>query len=57
MIGDVCMVRDSNALRGEWKICRVKEVYPDQEGKLRNVLVVKPPPGLTTHVDYLKKVM
>ena len=54
-IGDVCMVRDSNALRGEWKICRVKEVYPDQEGKVRNVLVVTPPPGLTTRVDYPKR--
>ena len=42
-IGDLCIVRDSNALRGEWRLGRVKVCYPDRHGKVRNVEIeVKP---------------
>ena len=38
-VGDVCVLRDSNCLRGEWRLCRVSEVYPDNHGRVRNVQV------------------
>ena len=36
------MVQDSNALRGKWIAGRVIEVYPGQDGKVRNVKVKTP---------------
>ena len=34
---DVCLLQDSNNLRGEWRLCRVVEVHPDEHGVVRNV--------------------
>ena len=45
-VGDVCIMRDSNALRGEWRLCRVSSCYPDSSGRVRNVeLMLKPVQG------------
>ena len=45
-VKDVVVVRDSNALRGEWRLAIVSKCYPDRLGKVRNVeLVVKPKQG------------
>ena len=38
-VGDVCVLRDSNCLRGEWRFCRVSKVYPDVHNRVRNVEV------------------
>ena len=38
-VNDVCMLRDSNCLRGEWRLCRVSRVYPDEKNRVRNVEV------------------
>ena len=35
--GDVCLIEDQNALRGDWRIGRVIRVYPDKHGIVRNV--------------------
>ena len=43
---DICMIQDSNTLRGEWRLARVSCTYPDQNGRVRNVeLMVKPKQG------------
>ena len=58
--GDVCMLKDSNALRGEWKLCRVMEVYPDEHDVVRNVKVALPPSGHDSSSQYkrgLEKVL
>ena len=44
-VGDVCVLRDSNALRGDWRLCRVKKVHPDDDKRVRNVSVIVPPPN------------
>ena len=45
-VGDVCVMRDSNPLRGEWRLARVSCCYPDRLGRVRNVeLLVKPRQG------------
>ena len=45
-IGDVCVMRDSNAIRGEWRLAKVVTCYPDTHGRVRNVeLLVKPRQG------------
>ena len=45
-VGDVCVMRDSNPLRGEWQLARVSCCYPDRLGRVRNVeLLVKPRQG------------
>ena len=50
--GDICVVRDSNMLRGEWRIARVTDCYEDRLGRVRNVeLLVKPKQGGST--DYI----
>ena len=41
-VGDICLLKDSNALRGEWKLVRVSETYPDEHGVVRNVQVTVP---------------
>ena len=38
-IDDVCLLKDSDAFRGEWRICRVSNVFPDEKGVVRNVEV------------------
>ena len=45
-IDDVCMLKDANAMRGEWRMSRVVETFPDEHGKVRNVKLTVPPPGL-----------
>ena len=45
-VGDVCLLKDSNAYRGEWRLCEVASVSPDDNGRVRNVRVmVKPRQG------------
>ena len=43
MVNDVCLLKDEDAFRSEWKLGRVVEVYPDRFGNVRNVeVMVKP---------------
>ena len=42
-VDDICVLRDSNALRGEWRLCKVTKVFPDTYGKVRNVQVMVKP--------------
>ena len=35
--GDVVLIADSNAVRGQWKIARVSKTFPGKDGKVRNV--------------------
>ena len=46
-------------VQGEWKLCRVKEVYPDEDKKVRNVSVIVPPPSvaLSKGLDYRKNLV
>ena len=47
-VGDICIERDSNVLRGEWRLAKVTCCYLDAHGKVRNVeLLVKPSQGGT----------
>ena len=39
-IGDICILSDKNALRGEWRLAKVNDVYPDEKGKVSNVQVM-----------------
>ena len=49
-VGDVCLLKDSNAYRGEWRLCEVASVSPDDRGRVRNVRVmVKPRLGGSPH--------
>ena len=42
-VGDICVIYDRAAIRGEWRMAKVTECYPDSHGKVRNVeLMVKP---------------
>ena len=36
------MTVDTNAVRGKWTICRIVEVHPGSDGKVRNVTVKTP---------------
>ena len=54
-VGDICVLRDQNAMRGEWKLCKVLKVFPDSNNVVRNIEVMVPPPSsLTGTVDYKK---
>jgi hypothetical protein len=39
-VGDVVLVADSNCLRGQYRMARVKEVFPSADGRVRKVSVV-----------------
>ena len=39
-IKDICLLRDSNMVRGDWRLCEVVEVFPDAKKCVRNVEVV-----------------
>lgn len=36
-VGDVVLIQDANAVRGNWKLGKVSKVYPDDEGHVRKV--------------------
>ena len=38
-VGDVVLVQDNNAVRGQWQMGIVKETYPGNDGRVRNVKV------------------
>ena len=38
-VDDVCLLKDSEAFRAEWRLARVTATYPDKHGKVRNVEV------------------
>ena len=37
--GDIVLIQDSNAIRGEWKLGKVTDVFPGDDGKVRRVMV------------------
>ena len=39
-VGDICVLQDSNQVRGQFRRCRVSEVFPDKKGTIRNVEVL-----------------
>ena len=41
-VGDVCLLKDSNTLRGDWRLVKISEIYPDEQGIVRNVEVTAP---------------
>lgn len=41
-VDDVVIVADSNAVRGNWCIGRVNQVFPGSDGRIRNVQVICP---------------
>ena len=40
IVGDVCVMKDSNVVRGEWRKCRVSAVFPDNKARVRNIKVI-----------------
>ena len=38
-VDDIVMIKDSNAVRGKWKLGKVSQVSPGSDGKVRNVKV------------------
>ena len=38
-IGDIVLVKDSNAIKGSWKLAEVCEVLPSSDGKIRDVQI------------------
>ena len=39
-VNDICMLRESNMVRGDWRLCEVAKVFPDARGQVRNVAVM-----------------
>ena len=60
-VGDICVIYDRNVIRGEWRMAKVTECYPDEHGKVRNVLLmVKPKQSgsgdyVSTQPSYLQR--
>ena len=48
MVGDLVIVADPNAVRGKWHIGKVLQVFPGEDGLVRNVQV-KMAAGTYTH--------
>ena len=37
--GDIVLIQDSNQIRGQWKLGKVSEVFPGEDGRVRKVQV------------------
>ena len=37
--GDICVLRDTDSMRGEWRLVVVTSTFPDEHGRVRNVEV------------------
>ena len=42
-IGDIVLIKDSNAIRGKWRLGRVMQTYPSVDGRVRKVSVLCKP--------------
>ena len=42
-VGDICLLQDANAFRGEWRLVKVVATFPDRRGCVRNVEVMAVP--------------
>ena len=38
--GDIVLIQDSNKIRGQWKLGKVSEVFPGEDGIVRKVHVI-----------------
>ena len=49
--GDIVLIQDSNQIRGQWKLGKVSEVFPGEDGRVRKVQVSykNPKPGEPPH--------
>ena len=49
--GDIVLIQDSNQIRGQWKLGKVCEVFPGEDGRVRKVQVSykNPKPGEPPH--------
>ena len=45
-VGDVVLIQDSNQIRGQWKLGKVSEVFPGDDGRVRKVHVIYKNPRL-----------
>ena len=60
-VGDVCLLSEPSALRGEWRLVQVTNTFPDSEGRVRNVEVKSKPkqdgnlPYVPGAFNYLKR--
>lgn len=50
--GDIVLIQDSNQIRGQWKLGKVSEVFPGEDGIVRKVHVAykNPKPGESAHM-------
>ena len=39
-VGDICLLQESNLMRGDFRRCRVSKVFPDKHGVVRNVEIL-----------------
>ena len=54
-VGDVCLLKDPDAFRAEWRLARVTATFPDRRGKVRNVEIkVVPSPDKGKHYAPIK---
>ena len=51
-VGDICILQDISALRGEWRLVIVTSVFPDELGVVRNV-EVKAKPKQSGSIEYV----
>ena len=60
-VGDICLLKDSNVFRGEWRLCEVTKAMKDEKNKVRNVQVLVKPkqsgsgPYIATKPIYLNR--
>ena len=50
--GDIVLIQDSNQIRGQWKLGKVSQVFPGEDGIVRKVHVAykNPKPGEPAHM-------
>ena len=54
MIGDVVLIKDSNSIRGKWKLGKVNKTISSADGHVRRCVVVykQQPPGMKLAANY-----
>ena len=56
-VGDVCLLKYDGKIRGTYRLCRITEIYPDDHGVVRTLMIAYRPKKKETSLPYVPRTL